>query len=182
MATITRIEVQQGESAETWHFRDSATLYVDYVSTHQTPTSDTMAVLFSTSGVNVRWEPKKPASRVSDLIKAKWFKPTVQAITILPRTTKTWATGSTPTRPETVSAMLNLLVHVLDHQVPPPSIVPTWEGGVQVEWHRNHVDLEIECTPSGHIEFFFKDRTDIEHEGLAWEETARLSEFARAVI
>ena len=92
-----------------------------------------------------------------------------------------WATGGAFTQPAAASQMFNLLAHILDHQTPLPSIVPTWEGGVQVEWHRNGVDLEIESMLSGEIEFFFNDQS-IECEGQAWEEIDRLGEFARAVI
>ena len=90
-----------------------------------------------------------------------------------------WTTGETFTRPVAASRMLNLLTHIVDHQTPLPSIVPTWEGGVQVEWHRNGVDLE--SMASGEIEFFFNDQS-IEYEGQAWEEIDRLGEFAQTVI
>ena len=92
-----------------------------------------------------------------------------------------WTSDDAFPRPAATSQMLNLLARILDHQVPPPSIVPTWEGGVQVEWHRNGVDLEIESMPSGEIEFFFNDQS-MECEGQAWEEIDRLGKFARAVI
>ena len=77
--------------------------------------------------------------------------------------------------------MLSLLAHALDSRVPPPTVVPTSEGGIQVEWHRNGVDLEIESAPSGQVEFFFASQSE-EYEGSAWEELDRLAEYARTVM
>lgn len=39
---------------------------------------------------------------------------------------------------------LNLLL-----QYPRGAVVPTGEGGIQLEWHTERIDLEIECLPSG---------------------------------
>jgi len=36
-----------------------------------------------------------------------------------------------------------------DPQLPQPSIVPTSAGGLQIEWHRPGVDLELEIAPNG---------------------------------
>lgn len=47
-----------------------------------------------------------------------------------------------------------------------PSIVPTHRGGLQAEWHRKGVDLEIEVFEDGQVEYFFTgppDRFLVEH-------------------
>lgn len=43
---------------------------------------------------------------------------------------------------------LILLAEVMQHDSPAPSIVPTSTGGVQFEWHRLGIDLEIEIDPN----------------------------------
>ena len=58
-----------------------------------------------------------------------------------------------------------ILKVILDEQAPPPSIVPTWVGGIQAEWHHNGIDLEIEVSPNGNVEYFFKS-PDTEYEGF----------------
>ena len=37
---------------------------------------------------------------------------------------------------------------LLRRRTPPPSIVPTPSGNIQLEWHRSEIDLEVEVTPS----------------------------------
>lgn len=44
---------------------------------------------------------------------------------------------------------LQLLSQIMVAGAPSPSLVPTAPGGVQLEWHANQVDLEIELGPSG---------------------------------
>ena len=77
--------------------------------------------------------------------------------------------------------MLNLLNEILTEDSPPPIIVPTWEGGVQAEWHRSGVDFEIEVLLSGEIEYFFKGQGE-EKEGRAQDEIDKLIEYARALL
>ena len=39
-----------------------------------------------------------------------------------------------------------------------PAVVPTVRGGLQLEWHRQGVDLEIEFDPSGSPSWYAEDR------------------------
>lgn len=41
---------------------------------------------------------------------------------------------------------LRFVVRFVGDRVPPPSVVPLSDGGVQLEWHRNGVDLEVTFT------------------------------------
>lgn len=62
-------------------------------------------------------------------------------------------------------ALLNLIA---DASTPAPSVVPTVSGGVQLEWHQNGVDLEIEILGSGNVAVFHSDaRGDDEWESDA---------------
>jgi len=54
-------------------------------------------------------------------------------------------------------AALNVLLNVLPRDIPTPSIVPTPKGGIQLEWHCNSVDLEIEAMPDEHLSVWFSD-------------------------
>ena len=36
-----------------------------------------------------------------------------------------------------------------------PSVVPCSNGGIQLEWHRNGYDLEIEISPEGEVSEMF---------------------------
>ena len=73
----------------------------------------------------------------------------------------------------TVSRMLGLLTKILGEDSPAPSLVPTDRGGVQAEWDRNGLYLEIEADPDGSVEFYVSGR-GYEHEGAVEEEYLEL--------
>ena len=55
--------------------------------------------------------------------------------------------------PNAVRAV-QLLAEFLDTATPPPVIVPTVHGGIQLEWHRNGVDIEIYIESPEDVSFF----------------------------
>ena len=63
-----------------------------------------------------------------------------------------------------VLRLLMLLGRVLDNGCPAPALVPTASGGVQAEWHRNGVYLEVESDPGGALEYYVSGR-GCEYEG-----------------
>jgi hypothetical protein len=56
-----------------------------------------------------------------------------------------------------VAAEIVLLV--LNESTSDVTIVPTCGGGIQLEWHCNQVDLEVEISQPGRIEVLFIDRS-----------------------
>jgi len=42
----------------------------------------------------------------------------------------------------------------------PPQVVPVPDGGVQIEWHENGYDLDVEIHPDGHSEGWLRRITD----------------------
>ena len=115
-----------------------------------------------------------------ELRDTKWFLPTRDALAALLQESDTGMPNSRPSETSALGA-LTILAKILDSRTPPPTVVPTYEGGVQVEWHRNGVDLEIEISPDGNAEYFFSGPSE-EHEGPAWNEIERLTKYARTVI
>ena len=41
--------------------------------------------------------------------------------------------------------------------LPVPAVVPTRAGGIQMEWHRHGIDVEINVPPTGDIEYLVVD-------------------------
>ena len=111
-----------------------------------------------------------------------WLLATLQAFSNLPWQNGNWRSDGQPTNPTAVKALLALLIEVGDDRMPPPSIVPAWNGGVQAEWHRNGVDLEIEANPDGLVEFFFIDADGAEHEEIASQNINKLLDCIQAII
>ena len=115
-----------------------------------------------------------------ELPDTKWFTPTRDALTALLQDSDIGIPNSRSTETSALGA-LTILAKILDSRTPPPSVVPTWDGGVQVEWHRNGVDLEIEISPTGEAEYFFAS-PDEEREGPAWDQIERLTKYARTIL
>ena len=51
--------------------------------------------------------------------------------------------------------MMDVLGQIMTDDMPAPDVVPTYEGGVQFEWHRNGIDIEIEIHEKEYL--FFED-------------------------
>lgn len=111
-----------------------------------------------------------------------WLPATLQAFSNLPWQNGNWRSDGQLTNPTAVKALLTLLIEVGDDRMPPPAIVPAWNGGVQAEWHRNGVDLEIEANPDGLVEFFFIDADGAEHEEIASQNIDKLIGCIQAII
>ena len=110
-----------------------------------------------------------------------WLGPTLQKVKALPFHTDNWSEGAKRTDQNAVDQLMEVLAQVLPHNAPPPSVVPTWLGGAQAEWHRNGVDLEISANPGEGVEFYFSDGND-ECEGCALDDLAKLKEYAKSII
>lgn len=56
--------------------------------------------------------------------------------------------GAGPLQSDALIRGLLVLLGVMRHDSPTPSVVPTSAGGVQFEWHRSGFDLEIDVEPN----------------------------------
>jgi hypothetical protein len=103
-----------------------------------------------------------------------WVVPTLQSMGELLELPKNWdGYSARRVNPLHVIAAINLLTLVMTENTPIPSVVPTNCGGVQLEWHMNGIDLEIE-TLSSHRFMVSCDDSEVENE---WELTADLNEL-----
>ena len=110
-----------------------------------------------------------------------WLGPTLQRISALPFHKESWSDGAKRTDQKAVDQLIGVLERILPDNAPPPSVVPTWLGGVQAEWHRNGVDLEISVNPGETVEFYFSDGND-ECEWRAFDDWETLKEYAKSII
>jgi len=82
----------------------------------------------------------------------RWLRPTVQRMEQLLALPRNWDSyGALPVTVVSVQMALNALMMVMESRSPAPTVVPTVEGGVQLEWHQNDIDLEVEVKPEGQI-------------------------------
>ena len=112
---------------------------------------------------------------------ANWFSTTARALLELLYLPDGWDSyGAKQVKPRAVEKMLETLMSILEPNTPTPAVVPTSQGGVQVEWHRSQVDFEIEVTSSGELSFFFKSPTE-EQEGSVKEDQTVLKKYIRTI-
>jgi hypothetical protein len=176
---MTTIQIRPVREAREWDSSDSST-FNDYLRNSRVVSINTFWSPDITSDIYGVGEVEWRAKGRRDLRRTEWFISTLQATAALLWLTDNWTSGGKRTQKAAVANMLTLLIEVLDNRTPPPSVVPTWRGGVQVEWHRNGIDFEIESDPQGGIEYFFKSPTE-EREGRAWNNLSQLVKYARAV-
>ena len=70
-----------------------------------------------------------------------------------------------PTAPESIESALGFLASVLSPDSTPPAVVPLADGGVQLEWHRAGLEVEVAFAPDEEAEMYVAD-----HEtGHAWD-------------
>ncbi len=110
-----------------------------------------------------------------------WLSPTWQKIRDLPFHTDNWSDGAKRTDRKAVNQLMEVLAQILPHNAPPPSVIPTWLGGAQAEWHRNGVDLEISVNPGEAAEYYFNNG-DGEWEGAVLDDWAKLKECAKSIV
>jgi hypothetical protein len=90
--------------------------------------------------LRVEWEGEEPP----------WVEPTLNALGELLALPANWDSyGAYRVDPESVASAGRALCLVMGSDTIPPTIVPTSEGGIQLEWHARGVDLEIDISPTG---------------------------------
>jgi hypothetical protein len=66
--------------------------------------------------------------------------------------------------PYIVTTGIQLLNDYIPQDSPPPHVVPTSRGGVQIEWHTQGIDLEIEVVSSDRLQIFYESPKEPEQE------------------
>jgi hypothetical protein len=96
-----------------------------------------------------------------------WFMPVLQRFANVATLIDGWdGSGAARIDRATINRALRAIEQLLPRDGPVPSIVPIPDSGLQIEWHRNHRDLEIEFSPSGAVDFYyFDENTGDEREG-----------------
>ncbi len=74
--------------------------------------------------------------------------------------------GAAPLSLRAARRCIEELLEILPANTPQPTLVPTRDGGLQLEWHRGGIELEIEVPPVGPVTYLFLDETGEEQE---WE-------------
>jgi hypothetical protein len=101
---------------------------------------------------------------------APWVEPTLKKLGQLLTLPFNWNSyGAKAIDLARVVAAWQLLTAIMREETPPPAVVPTSRGGIQLEWHTRGIDLEIEIVAPGQFAVSFEDAVA----GDTWEEDVR---------
>lgn len=70
--------------------------------------------------------------------------------------------GGRPLLPEMQAAAGTLIQQIAEPGLPMPTIVPTSDGSIQLEWHERGIDLELRLRSQSRYELYFEDATGAE--------------------
>jgi predicted HTH domain antitoxin len=65
-----------------------------------------------------------------------------------------------PIGPDVIQAAVRFESNLLKANTPAPHVVPRVQGGIQLEWHLNNIDIEVYIDSSGAMRFYAEDLTD----------------------
>lgn len=111
-----------------------------------------------------------------------WLYPALSQLQYLTALGPNWDSyGGTPPTYNVLVGAFTILVHVSGSESPAPSIVPTSDGGVQLEWQGEVGELELRVGPGGRITGYRVDRvggaeSELEQASLA--DMKHIVEFA----
>ena len=89
---------------------------------------------------------------------ATWFRPVLERLVALAALPRGWDGSSAPPIDRSkLEAVLDLLATVARPDTPTPTVIPAVDGGVQIDWHVNDVDIEISLPANGEGAFFAED-------------------------
>jgi len=100
----------------------------------------------------------------------EWIIPILEDICKLDLLPQNWDSyGAVPIGPETALKAMILVINLLSPNDPTPLIVPTRNGGIQLEWHDGGIDLEVELVSPTRTDMLFEDderEEEVESVGL----------------
>jgi hypothetical protein len=112
----------------------------------------------------------------------KWQIEVVRAIVRFARLQSGWDSYSAPPlRRDAGLFALEILQAVMRPRTPPPQVVPSSSGGVQLEWHEKGIDLELHITAPYECEMWFRDSQNPQAQPISLEITNDFSELKRPI-
>jgi hypothetical protein len=88
-----------------------------------------------------------------------WFDPLMQGFVDLRTLPQNWDSyGAGPIDPKVVQEAMNLMNGILWPTSPAPCVVPLSSGGLQLEWHRQGIDLEVVFDRDEQPSFYYRNR------------------------
>ena len=98
-----------------------------------------------------------PAGNQPNILAVKRTVEKLHALLDLPENWNSY--GAPPIRPDVIEYAVRWVPTLLQRRTPEPAVVPTARGGLQLEWHRKGVDVEIYVDAPDNVRFVAEDFT-----------------------
>ncbi|MCX6647577.1 MAG: hypothetical protein NTY09_14635 [bacterium] len=121
---------------------------------------------------------------VTDILfpKTKWFNTILQKINKLSSLPLNWDEyGAKKIGREVIIGAIQLLSTISQESTPEPYVFPTATGGIQIEWHTEEVDLEVEVTEDGSILVVYEGPDQHDEDGDDWEQKIYSQDLSRLI-
>lgn len=106
-----------------------------------------------------------------------WIQEAIRAVLNFESLPANWNSyGARPIQRSLIFSAILVLRQLAQPKTPKPALIPTTEGGVQIEWHQGGIDLEIKIISPQRCSMSFEDS----RAGLAWEDEFDLNDLGRA--
>ncbi len=97
---------------------------------------------------------------------SEWVVPTGEALISKLQLPPNWDSyGALPINRQRVDDAITVLLATMSANSEAPWVVPTTDGGIQLEWHRKNEDLEVEIRGQGDASIYFHNARS----GEEWE-------------
>lgn len=113
-----------------------------------------------------------------------WLRQTLSELQNLLRLPPNWDSyGALPIDPRAAAVAHRLLLEIMQVETPVPSVAPLSDSGIQLDWHRRGLDVEVMISPEGRTSTWCRDRrTGAEWEAELDRDPPTLARFRKTII
>ena len=102
--------------------------------------------------------PNRPSSTALTVRPAAWLGSAAEQLARIAALQEDWDSyGAPPISRARIVAACDLIQAVADDRAPAPTLVPTPEGSIQLEWHSHGIELEVLMLSDTEMEVSFED-------------------------
>ena len=114
----------------------------------------------------------------------KWYRSVANNIYSIMSLNDNWDSyGADSISYSVAKATDDLLINIMQQETPPPQVVPSANGGIQLEWHDFGIDFEILVTSMSHAFVTFEDIDggETEWEGVVNYDLSKLVHYVNLI-
>ena len=148
------------------------------------PDAFTEGSFFSENSGPIELRPVQPSCAALTEIMPTWMKATLKQLEEISTLERNWDSYGAPViAPSRIAQAYNVVQSVMHDCAPPPILLPTSDGGIQIEWHTHGVDLEISLVSDADLDISFEDLREEfpSFEGVLISDVTQLVQYVRVL-